>query len=112
MPQSSSPREAISANTSVEHDAEPYWAGSYPPGVTWRLPLKPRSVTGLLAGAVAKYGPQPLVSFGDATFTYDDIDRLSDRAAAGLRRLGWAPAGRSACICPTRRSTRSCSSAR
>ncbi|GGB61282.1 dicarboxylate--CoA ligase PimA [Tistrella bauzanensis] len=91
MPQSSSPREAISANTSVEHDAEPYWAGSYPPGVTWRLPLKPRSVTGLLAGAVAKYGPQPLVSFGDATFTYDDIDRLSDRAAAGLRRLGVGP---------------------
>ncbi|MEN3161689.1 AMP-binding protein [Tistrella mobilis] len=91
MTQSSRHPETTGANVPVTDEPVPYWASSYPPGIDWRLPWRPRAVTTVLASAVAEFGPKPMVSFGETSFTYAEIDRLSDRAAAGLARLGVGP---------------------
>jgi long-chain acyl-CoA synthetase len=70
----------------------PYpWEKSYPPGAKWDAPLRTGTLNGLLADAVARFGPRALLRYADRSWTYQAFGELVDRAAAGLRTTGVGP---------------------
>jgi long-chain acyl-CoA synthetase len=56
--------------------------------VNWHETFKPTPLYGLLDAAVAKYGSRPATNFLGKTLTYKEIAAATDRAAAGLQKLG------------------------
>jgi len=64
------------------------WEASYPPGVAWDLDLPERPLFALLDDAVARFPRRPCVECLGRIYTYREVGRLVDRAAAGLQRLG------------------------
>lgn len=47
-----------------------------------------RTVPNLLRGCAQRYGERPFLYFRDEVYSYVDLDRLSDRVAAGMQGLG------------------------
>ncbi|MEJ0062224.1 MAG: long-chain fatty acid--CoA ligase [Alphaproteobacteria bacterium] len=64
------------------------WLTKYPPDVDWAAALEPMPVTRLLDDAAAKYGARPCLDFLDKKYSYAEVAKLVDRAAAGLQKLG------------------------
>ena len=70
----------------------PYpWEKSYPPGVSWDVPIETSTLTAMLDRAVAAYGGRAAIEFNDHTIGFRELGELVDRAAAGLVRLGVRP---------------------
>ena len=67
------------------------WTQSYPAGVRWdaELPLMP--VQKILDDAVARWPERPALDFMGRVISYGELGALTDRAAAGLQRLGVGP---------------------
>jgi long-chain acyl-CoA synthetase len=67
------------------------WTRSYPAGVRWdaELPLMP--VQQILDDAVARWPERPALDFMGRVISYRELGELTDRAAAGLQRLGVGP---------------------
>lgn len=49
-----------------------------------------RTVPQLIRGCAERYGERPFLYFRDEVYSFADMDRMSDRVAAGLQRLGIA----------------------
>lgn len=64
------------------------WETSYPPGVSWNVEIIPRTLTSLLEGAVARFGPKPAFEYRGHTITYADFGRRVEEASSGLIELG------------------------
>lgn len=64
------------------------WQRIYPGDIDWNTPLPVRPLHGLIDEAVAKFADRPCVDFLDRKYTYAEVGRLVDRAAAGLQELG------------------------
>lgn len=64
------------------------WEKHYPEGLTWRLPLSPEPIQGILDRAVKKYADHTLCDFMGKSYTYGEIAALSDKVAGGLQSLG------------------------
>ena len=75
------------AEAALEQPAHP-WQRIYPGDIDWNAPLPARPLHGLMDEAVAKFADRPCIDFLDKTYTYAEIGRLVDRAAAGLQDLG------------------------
>jgi long-chain acyl-CoA synthetase len=56
----------------------------------------------ILGRAARRFGPKPAVIAGERTITYEELDQLCDRAAAGLHRLGVTSADRVSLYSPNR----------
>jgi long-chain acyl-CoA synthetase len=67
------------------------WIKSYPAGVHWDAELALVPLQQLLTDAAARWGDNPAVEFMGRVLSYRELDRLSDRAAAGLQALGVGP---------------------
>ena len=65
-------------------DTQP-WLKSYPPGVRWNAPLELSSVQRVLETAAVRFGPLPALEFMDKRISYDELDALANRAAAGFQ---------------------------
>jgi long-chain acyl-CoA synthetase len=70
------------------HDASYQWLKHYPKDVDWHQNFTPAPLYELLDSAVAKYGSKPATNFLGKVLTYKEIARMTDRAAAGLQKLG------------------------
>ena len=70
------------------------WQGSYPPGIDWDAPIRPRPLYRLLDDAAAKHGDKSCIDFLDRRWSYAEIKELADRFARGLVDLGVKPGDR------------------
>jgi long-chain acyl-CoA synthetase len=61
---------------------------AYPPDISWSDPFEITPVWALLDRSVARFGPRPCLDFLNRKYTYAEIGRLVDLAAAGLQALG------------------------
>ena len=67
------------------------WTDHYPPGMRWDCELVLKPVGEFLADAATRWPERPAVEFMGRVISYRELDALSDRAAAGFRRLGVQP---------------------
>lgn len=68
---------------------EPPWFRNYDPGVPRTLaPYPDLTLLDFLRQNAASWPDRPALFFKGATISYDDLEKLSDRFAAGLIRLG------------------------
>jgi long-chain acyl-CoA synthetase len=67
------------------------WEKSYPPGVRWDAPIERTTLPALLDRVVAEFGPRPAVEYRGRRFSYAELGRLADQAAAGLIAEGLRP---------------------
>ena len=67
------------------------WLKRYPDGVDWdaEIPVKP--LYALFDDARARYPDNPCIDFLGRTFSFADIGKQIDRAAAGFAKLGVGP---------------------
>lgn len=73
--------------SATEQTAWP-WERAYPPDVDWRAPLPEQPLHELFDEAVARFADRPCIDFLGRRYTYAQVGRLVDRAAAGLQGLG------------------------
>ncbi|HEY6336223.1 MAG TPA: long-chain fatty acid--CoA ligase [Alphaproteobacteria bacterium] len=80
-----------------EMDSEPSsvngrpWLKAYPPGVPPTVDVHERPLSALLDDSVATYPDNPALEFLGKTYSYRELGRLVDRAAAGFQALGVRP---------------------
>ncbi|HEX6142300.1 MAG TPA: long-chain fatty acid--CoA ligase [Geminicoccaceae bacterium] len=67
---------------------EPLWLKSYPPGIGWGFASEPAPLWTLLDAAAAAFPDRRFIDFLDKAWTYGEVARLVDRAAAGFQRIG------------------------
>jgi long-chain acyl-CoA synthetase len=67
------------------------WLASYPPGVDWSAHFPAMPLWDLFDQAVGRYSDSPCLDFLGRIWSYREIGRLVDRAAAGLQALGVGP---------------------
>jgi len=76
------------AGTATRSPAEHPWLAKYPEGIDWAAPIPKMPLHHALDAAVASYPYSPALDFLGKRYSYDDLDDLAARAAAGLQRLG------------------------
>ncbi|MBM3511926.1 MAG: long-chain fatty acid--CoA ligase [Alphaproteobacteria bacterium] len=64
------------------------WLKSYPNNVKWDAALPTKPLYALLDDAVARFPQNLAIDFLDKTYTYAEIGRLAQHAAAGFQKLG------------------------
>jgi long-chain acyl-CoA synthetase len=64
------------------------WLASYPSGVEWSAEIPAMPLWDLFDQAVGRYAELPCLDFLGRVWSYQQIGRLVDRAAAGLQALG------------------------
>lgn len=64
------------------------WLKSYPADIAWNAKIDIKPVPALLDAAIKDYGAKPFIDFLGKRYTYADIGRLVDRAAAGFQKIG------------------------
>jgi len=64
------------------------WLSHYPRDVDWHQTFKASPLYELLDSAAAKYGSRTATNFLGKTTTYKEIMQATERAAAGLQKLG------------------------
>jgi len=67
------------------------WIKSYPAGVRWDAELPTMALPQILDTAAARWPEQTVIDFMGREVSYRELDQLSDRAAAGLQKLGVGP---------------------
>jgi long-chain acyl-CoA synthetase len=67
------------------------WVKSYPSGVDWSADFPAMPLWDLFDQAVQRYADGPCLDFLGRVWSYQQIGRLVDRAAAGLQALGVGP---------------------
>ena len=71
------------------------WEKSYPPGMSWDMPVDISTLPALLREAVARYGPKPALEFRGRTISYDELLHGAEIVAEAFLRAGY---GRDASI--------------
>ena len=66
------------------------WQSHYPAGIDYNAAIQEAPLYKLIDDAAAKYGERPAFDFLGKRYTYRELARLIDRAAAGFRRVGVA----------------------
>jgi long-chain acyl-CoA synthetase len=64
------------------------WLNKYPPGVDWNAEIPAQPLYALIDDAVHRYPNNPCIDFLGRKFTYANIGRQIDHAAAGFQKLG------------------------
>ena len=64
------------------------WLKSYPKGIEWGAPIDFHPVSHLLDEAVKSHGPLPAMDFIGKKWTYNELNDLTNRAAAGFQQRG------------------------
>jgi long-chain acyl-CoA synthetase len=67
------------------------WDRSYPNGVRWDAPIATGPVPAILEDATRRWPGHTALHFMGRAVSYAELDRLADRMAAGLQRLGVGP---------------------
>jgi long-chain acyl-CoA synthetase len=72
-------------------ETEARWLKSYPPGVPRTLEVPQRPLFTLLDDAAAEFAARPALDFLGRIYSYQELQTLVNRAAAGFQALGVAP---------------------
>ncbi len=64
------------------------WEKSYPPGMSWDMPVEVSTLPALLRQAVAQYGAKPALEFRGRTISYGDLQRQAEIVAGAFLRAG------------------------
>jgi long-chain acyl-CoA synthetase len=67
------------------------WIKSYPPGVRWDADIPVMPVQQILEDSAAKWPNNPALDFMGKRVSYDELNRLANRAAHGFQKLGVKP---------------------
>lgn len=67
------------------------WLKSFPPGVSWDVPLEPAPATRLLDDAARRWPEKPALEFMGRRIGFAELKRLAERFALGLQQLGVGP---------------------
>jgi long-chain acyl-CoA synthetase len=70
---------------------DPPWLASYPSGIEWSTDFPAMPLWDLFDQAVERYADNPCLDFLGRIWSYREIGRLVDRAAAGMQALGVGP---------------------
>jgi long-chain acyl-CoA synthetase len=76
------------------------WYKSWPAYLAKEVEVPQISLPQMLADAAARYGSRPCISYQGRTMTYEEVDELSSRFAAGLVNLGLKRGDRVAVFLP------------
>src|SRR4029078_157082 len=76
------------ADVRAARDASYPWLTHYPKDVDWHQNFTAAPLYELLDSAVAKNGSRPATNFLGKVLTYKEIAKATERAAAGLQKLG------------------------
>ncbi|MEZ5818998.1 MAG: long-chain fatty acid--CoA ligase [Hyphomicrobiaceae bacterium] len=92
---------AAEANDFGPNDLRRYpWLRNYPRDVDWHQTFEARPLFELIDEAGTRWGARPAANFLGRTLTFAEIRDLSNRAAAGLQRLGLKKGARVALLLP------------
>ena len=64
------------------------WEKSYPPGMSWDMPVRTSTIPALLREAADIYGPRAALEFRGRTITYADLLRQAETLAGAFGRAG------------------------
>lgn len=67
------------------------WDKKYPATIDWGAKLPGRPLYDLMDDAVARYDGKPFLDFLDRKFTYAEVGKMVEHAAAGFQKLGVGP---------------------
>ena len=65
------------------------WEKSYPPGMSWDMPVEVSTLPALLREAVTQFGPKPALEFRGGTISYDALLRRAETVAGAFLRAGF-----------------------
>jgi len=77
----------VALTASIPHP----WEKSYPPGVATQFEIPEKPLPALIKEAAARFPDRPAIDFLGRVYSYRELDRLVDRAAAGFQALGVGP---------------------
>jgi long-chain acyl-CoA synthetase len=90
-----------SAGIAEAQPSRPFpWETTYPPDLAWDLDISIKPLFALLESAVARFTDKPCVECLGRVYSYREIGRLVDHAAAGFQRLGVGPGVRVGLLLP------------
>ncbi len=72
-------------------DGRQVWEAFYPPGISWREPMRQAPVESLLESAAARWPERTALNFYDFTLTFRELRDFAARAAKGFQALGVGP---------------------
>jgi long-chain acyl-CoA synthetase len=64
------------------------WEASYPPGLSWDVPLEVTTLPAMLDRAVAAFADRPAITFRDRSISFRELGRRLDQLARGLYATG------------------------
>ncbi len=64
------------------------WEKSYPPELSWDLDFTPSTISTMFDEAVAKHGERVAMEFRELEFSYSELGRKAEQAAAAFLELG------------------------
>ncbi|MDA0369115.1 MAG: long-chain fatty acid--CoA ligase [Proteobacteria bacterium] len=64
------------------------WAKIYPAGVKWDAELPAKPLFEIFDDSMSRYGDRPCLDFLNKKYTYREVGRMIDHAAAGFQKLG------------------------
>ena len=67
------------------------WEKTYPPGLSWDVPLTITTLPAMMDAAVAAFGDKPFIEFRGKRISFREFGERVDRAAAGFQALGVGP---------------------
>jgi long-chain acyl-CoA synthetase len=67
------------------------WIKSYPPGVRWDADIPLMPVQQILEDSAARWPNNPALDFMGKKVSYDELNKLANRAASGFQKLGVKP---------------------
>lgn len=67
----------------MQHDTH-RWERSYPPGVSWKVPITPTVISALVDASLVRNSSKPVIDFRGRKITYAELGREIDGVAATL----------------------------
>lgn len=67
------------------------WIKSYPRGVRWDADIPLMPVQQILEDSAARWPNNPALDFMGKKVSYDELNKLANRAASGFQKLGVKP---------------------
>src|SRR5947209_5855850 len=78
-------------DSSAGADGRQVWEEFYPPGISWREPMRQAALESLLENAAAQWPERVALNFYDFTLSFRELRDFAARAAKGFQALGVAP---------------------
>ena len=91
----------VSGSADLPATQRPFaWERSYPPGMTWDMPVECTTLPAMLDAVAVAFDARPALEYRGQRIGYAELRARVDRFAAGLIREGLTPGDRVALLLP------------